>query len=305
MAEPTQTPEQQAETAAAQYEVEEAGPAAATPAETPPAPQAPEPAKPRHPAWLTKMAADLGVEQEDVDSSTQAELERLVRYQARQAKAEANDLRREKAQQRPQEAPEPEPDLWGKDSDGKPYAEQDYLPGIASAIKEVHSLRKEVKELRSALEGLGHSERRREAETAAERIDRFFVELGSEYKEVFGEANRADIDTGSPEFKRRMAVINSLGDMPVSHPQFKSKMHQAAKEIFGDRVKPPASPPAAPAAEAYTPEQKRWVNGGVSKPTHREGSAEPKGPKKAEKAVAALLKEMGGEQPVDMDEFLE
>src|SRR5678816_2989086 len=101
MAETETTTEQTAQAAAAQYEVEGTGDAAATPAEAPPtnATPAPEPEKPRHPAWLTKMATDLGIEQEDIDGSTQGELEKIVRYQARQAKAEAEGFRREKAQQ--------------------------------------------------------------------------------------------------------------------------------------------------------------------------------------------------------------
>jgi hypothetical protein len=180
----------------------------------------------------------------------------------------------------------------------------------------VAPLVKKVRDLEGGVSTLAKIETGRREVSIREQIDQGFGSLGEAFQGVFGQGAYDDMDKESMEFQRRHFVVQSLQQKPGTGP-LKAQIARRARELFGAGVpattagapqsaeenppRPAASRPKDPAtgrflsdeeAEAKAKEE-AWVRGGLQRPTHREPTDLPKGPKRAKIAVAGYLKQHG------------
>ncbi len=272
--------------------------------------------KPKHSPRLVAMAEDMGIPAAEIAAMTTDSLETTVHHLQRQAlsEARANQQARQqtaKALEVTQEDTGPD---WGKDESGNPYTEKDYLPGIAATIKQNHVLQKELKELKGHVQAQAQRETQRQAQSQAEMYDAAFEALGADYERYFGKGAGADMEQQSPAMKRRIAVLVLAGAASAtSLRSLKAKLKEAADTLYEPAPAEAAKPDPYAAVTGVAPKpapkdepKEVWKNGGVAKPTHRRGAAEPAGRDKAAKAVGKLMEEFGGVQDTTVkDEFPE
>lgn len=299
-----------------EYELPDDNPKPITPAApktaAPAAPASETP--PRHSRRLVQMAQDLGFSRADIDGSSSDELDAAVYHANRALHVERERQYRETAQQaatapRTGAAPPPsEDDLpWGEIVD--PTTQERRAAKDADIaeplVRVLRDQAKAIKELREQVAYLGQTEQRREVETTADRIDRFFA---GQDKATFGEGAGQEMADG-PEYARRVAVLREaerLAGPKATKAQMLAKLNQASKNLFGTAAPaapiPPSAPPPDRTREAngrFTQEQERWIEAGVAKPTHRAGAEEPLGKQRAINKLTSLMNEAGIEVGAD------
>lgn len=253
--------------------------------------------KKSHPKWLERQARDLGISDDEM-----GEMETDVLGEAVTATMRfAQEDKRARATEPREPVPPSEPGIdWGKDDSGRAMTEEDYAPAVASAVKSNHSLEKRVKQLEGIVQSLLQNEGRRAADSHFDKIDTAFMGL-KDMTGIIGTGSRHDLERGSPEMKRRMAILREAQDLAgkdATEAAILRKLPEAAKSLFGTAATPAPAASTPPVAEI-----ERWNNGATARPTHRDGAPEPKGRKAAEKAVAQILRERqgGGDEVQDED----
>lgn len=272
---------------------------------TPPAPKAPDakPAPPKDPETgrfvarkhspaLVAKAAKLGVSQATLDEIAP---EDLAAYLAVEAFERSHAAPKAESTVHVDSSPA----IAGKE----PAADALDLSGLDDGYDP--TIRDLFKKMAAKIEALeqGHGQvndyiRRQASEQATSQTDLGFEDLGDGAERLFGKGAGIALQ-GKPEsqaaFKRRMAVVNSLRADPIKGVSIRQAVKQRAGELFGDLIADAPAAPPAPKDDApkprYTPDE--WQQAGLPRPTHRNGSPEPKGEKKATKAVAAFLRERG------------
>lgn len=145
-----------------------------------------------------------------------------------------------------------------------------------------------IAKLEEKLEAVEKHARRQADEAIYEQCDRAFAR----HEKVLGKGGRYDIDPNSAEYERRMAVLASVqrdkGPGTLAH-----KIDRAVKRLYGAVTSSPSEPVeeelSPPPNGRFTKEQ--WNGGGLNRPTHRSGLPEPKGEKRAMRAVAERMRE--------------
>lgn len=235
------------------------------------------------------MALDLGISQEDIDTNSPESLEEAV-LQLHNAELRRIREDAERAKVKPVEKQVEEEDEtidWGKDEDGKPLSEKDIAPGIVNALKGIHkSSSKKVKELEAKLSKAEEREETREREAVRSKIDNAFEKLGNEA--MFGKGSVTSHHNDSPERARRNAALAVAQNM--TEGSFEQRLAKAAKLLFGEPTK---SEEPKPAYDPLEERRKAWADGGVAKPTNREGAKEPKGLALAKKTFIKEMKAAG------------
>jgi len=327
---------------AAQYELgeETAGPApAATAAATPPAPEAPAlnaaglpydpatgrllprttPAEPAPaapeaaaspPATLSplrRLAQDFGIDhealaEESVEAAVRAAQRTLLRLQEGEGRRadiqRAAEASRQQAPAAPPQAPPEEFDLGLS-----PQEAEDIHPAVLSILRralkpladKARALERQVGYLTSGFHG-------QVQETNTARLDRALSALGDPR---LGTARRHELADDDPLVARRSAVValaSKLAGKDATVHQVCAKVKEARDLFYGDA---PATPPPPPARKNGAPVPDEWLAGGLRRPTHRNGAAEPKGPEAAVAAVAQQIREYGGAsgEPDGPDDF--
>jgi len=274
----------------------------ARPAEPPAPPRGPDgrfaPAdRPKVPARLAAKAAELGFSEQEIADTPAAELSALV-----------NLTILERLGQRPEPAPPAPPAAPARKPGNAPAAagnepapadeevalgidEEKYDPDLLGVIK---AQAKELKALK-ALVGQIHGDLQAGARrTATQQCDAAFAR----HPELFGTATFEEIDKTSAEFVRRNAAIDLVRKMngPGTLAQ---KVDRAVEILFGARAGGDHAPARAPAQAptSASEEQRRreseWNGAGLARPTYRRADPEPKGDRRAMKAVARKLSERG------------
>jgi len=264
----------------------------------------------QHPKLLAQTARDLGLDQGEIDATPTAELRELVRdaVSARSFNQHAQIV--ENAMERSRQvdpsvsslpvSPEPpaatHPPTAGGSSPESELGidESQYDAGLISLFK------KQAKRIDELEKMVGHQHnyiKNQIDQTTTQKIDGAFEKLGGHYELLMGKGPRKAFADTTPEYIRRKAVVTLAaqlaGGTNANADQVVAKIDEAAKTLFGLRMtEPPAPKPAAP-APALSPEEIAWRAAGLARPTHREGSNEPPGPAKAEKAAAAYLADNG------------
>lgn len=276
-----------------------------TPAEPPPTPSAAAAAQPeapplaprqRHPRLLRQEALEYGATPQQIDAAATDDLEDWVEYQ----RAES----RRQQQRQPAAAAEPDFDL-GID-------ESLYEPDLINAIKRLgKSQAEEIKQLKQQLTVSQQREAQRQAQSTGEAIDGAFESLADSR---YGTGSAVELQPGSSEMKLRGVLLGTAGidfNNPPPPRVLAKKLREAHELIYGKAPAPADEPPPAspsptkpappknpvngqfvkPADAEKQAREEAWVRAGLAQPTQRNGAAEPKGPKRAAKAVAAHLRE--------------
>lgn len=256
-----------------------------TPEPTEAKPAAPEPKK--HPASMVRLAEDLGVSKEEIDSLDTEVLGERVYQMTRNLRAAPQQ---QATAPPPAKQPEPEEEEIDLELDPEEYDE-----GLIKAMKKVSSVAtKQIKELKAKLEAAEAEKAQQYQASLYEQIDNAFVSLGMDT--VFGKAKRHELKPGSAEMVRRQAVLASLQASPIQGKSPAEAIAIRAKELFGS-AQAPAPEQKAEGAKSTTPSYTReqWNSAGLAKPTDRQTPNEPKGVKRATRAVAEKMREQGFE----------
>lgn len=316
------TPDQQGaapptplETLVAEYDVGDASEASSSnagqaPAETSTTQESPVPQ--RHPSYLVRMARDLGLSDEEINSTptdhlgqvvqlAQANIQKFVNQ--RMAEDEANKrsfLQQQQPTPKPVEAEE-EISLAGLD-------ESLHSPEIVGAFRQLAAANKTAAKRIKELEGrLSQGEQREQARhqmTRNQEIDAVFASLGPQIEKHIGKGTGQQVKTGNPvAFQNRLRLVarvaalekteQSLGNSDFS---FADELKNQARSMFNVPVEESEDEPApALSAEEQLLQQRRaeWNGGTVARPTQRRQGQEPAGPAKARKSVAKALANAG------------
>ncbi len=256
-------------------------------AEQPPA----SPSRPRNPDGtfkaahsprLSRMATDMGMTQAEIDELNPDALEAVVEQEYRRARAESAAQRTQKGVldavepgDSPPEVPPAKPEEIDLGID-----ESQWDPTIVGLFK---SQAQKIASLEARLNAVqGHQQAQVNA-SLTERADAVFGQ-----HELLGKGKYHELTPDSPEMQRRNAVA-MLVRADKSRLSLEQKLTKAIETLF-----PGAAAPTAPTKASPTPEE--WAEAGLARPTQRNGSPEPKGPKRAKQAVAAILREQRGGQ---------
>lgn len=268
----------------------------------------PAPAKPRDPvsgqfvkaqapARLVGIARSLGISDEEIASSSVAELRETIQDIRLEQQF---SQRSEQAQRAVERVPEKLVPLAAPAEEDKIPGEDDIAPQIVSILKD---FRKEIKILREENNQLKGHVQARAAESFAQKVDRVFADLGDSYEPFIGRGTKDELDPTSTEMLLRQAVLKdalALAGENASEAKVTSKIKEAALKRFGKLVgsnpKTDKSPkPKSRPADEDSDLIRQWADGGLARPTHRSGVGDdlPKGTARAEAAVADYLETNG------------
>lgn len=204
-------------------------------------------------------------------------------------------------------------------------SEDEFDPALVSALKKMAAhFAGQLTELKQGLGSLSQIESRRQAQTTLEQIDAGFADLGAEFHGLTGRGGRGELREGDPALDMRMAVLTSLQRRPIEGKPLREAVAIRSREMFAgllgvnvlglmEGAKPsepaPAKPTRRPVQHPVTgqftgeyedvpsPEDRQrqdaWARAGLARPTSRQHPEEPKGPRRAAKAVAAIQEANG------------
>lgn len=292
-------------------------------------------ADPPHLSVYRQLAKREGYEDDEVAAMTADELYRVARMASRKAASDAKPSTRQSESVAPVSVAKPEPqsepeiDLgWGEEEvDGvlTKLSDKNYDPGLVRVLKNIV---KENRELRNIVQGIGGHLHAQEQNKVFDEIDTLF----SQRPELFGSGSRSDIESGSPEHAKRVAVVRLMDELAKTHKElgvkstFKQRHAQAVHALFGGsaenlasvEVGAPNSAVPQKASRERDPEtghfltdaqierrlrQEAWVRGGVAQPTQREPDELPPGDRKARRGIAKHLAANGHVDTIPDDEY--
>lgn len=247
------------------------------------------PEKHSHSSRLVRMAADLGLAEADITEATPETLEALIHDRQRQLKSEL-DQQRQEARRPSSDSEAPAPPVAPNPLDE--IKEDEFIPEMQSLIKVVKGQDQVIKELRAKLATIESHLVRQENASKVSAIDKAF----SKHEAILGKGRFNDLKADSPFMARRNAV-DALVKADKAQGSLQDKVDRAMATLYGDKAK--AKKAQEPIEEEASTEdaeaawKQEWRNGGVARPTQRNGAAEPRGPRTAERAVAAALRAKG------------
>ncbi len=185
----------------------------------------------------------------------------------------------------------------------------------------------DLSELQETVKILKETETKRQQSHMADVLDAGFSELGETYAKLVGVESGLDLDPQGPQMKKRLAIIQAAGITQEDTPRkIKAKIKASAEALYGDvlptqapaqqpntpadpyasamngshtgnpRMSQPAptkqAPPKDPSTGRFVSKED-WEQAATARPTHREFE-EPKGVRRAEKAVGRVLAEQDG-----------
>lgn len=253
--------------------------------------------KPKHPAYLVRSAKNVGFDDGEIEGYTTTELKEAVNIVAMTRQQDTRERQvLESVNRGPdgkfvkkEEAPEPEFNLKdaGVDlSDADEFTQGLFTKALKPILDKLKKLQSDYEEKIGAIEA---RDQQREVNAHFDKMDQLFATNEA----VFGKGARSKLTKGSPELKRRVAVINSIPAVKQENPDWTVDecFEAVARDLFGSLV-----PKVEPKAEVVeeTEEIKdpyNFRNGSTIKPTVRQTKPEPKGVKLATANLAAALKE--------------
>lgn len=259
--------------------------------------------------YLTQMAHDLGVPDDQIKGCDNSTLELLVFHLNRQASAVRREsvpaaTDRSLGQNKPFIPSETEP-IVPEEADTLGINESEYDPGLVKTLKDLKKANKELLARLDAIEPnvktLHERETHRSNLSLAQRMDKLFTADSH----IFGEGTRADLADDSVELQRRHVLLGVMQNLEGSPEE----RYGRAKEIlYGvtsespvpKKPAPPKNPVNGQFVKPLSEAQEKWLNGSLPKPTQRV-TGEPAGVKKAEKTAARIMQENGSLDDDDID----
>jgi len=282
----------------------------------------------RHAPSIVHDALEFGIPEEEIETTDPGELQRTVLHMRRQAQKLSQENNRIRLMQSGGEnaerplfsaepgVPVPQQPSAAQMAPAAPAAEADPFDTLIEAgydkdlLAPIKALRAEVLELRQLkqqVQSLTQREVIRHNLTLADQIDRAFASLPAEFESVLGKQPRHEIEPGSAEGRRRIAVLNEVQSMAKQPGTLEQKISRAAKLLYGTNT--PAAPAAPESARNGLPANEEWDRAALARPTQRRGANEPKGRELAERSVAAALRELESDSQANgdlpADSFLE
>lgn len=271
--------------------------AAETP-ETPAPPVSTTPVSPaathKHPSTLTKWATALGITDAEINEMSTPDLSSAVTA-IRQLATFSQPAPEPKAPV--PSTPAPELGLkWSAKADSiiDPEWREEFATAVAPLVAEIKRLQGLEAELGGVKTHLGQQEHRR----TMRGIDGVFQKLGAGYEGVFGTGGVEDVAKDSPEWEARVATIRAAESMPGN---FLKNLEAKAKALYGRFATSDGEP--ASKIKARDPQTGRiakaeetaeeWAAATVGKPTNRLPAPEPKGERRAAKAIQQLAAQNG------------
>lgn len=274
--------------------------------------------KPKHPAYLVKAAKSLQFTDAEIAEYSPAELKEAIQFvnmtrtQDRKEQQVMQEVQRDAQTGRfvkQESAPEPEPEFSLKELGVNPEEwSEDTVKFQTSVLKPIMKEIKELKALKADLEekinGLAEREQTRERESELDKLDQLFVKDEA----IFGKGSRFEMAKGSPEIRRRKAMIGAMSELfqtekGISH---KECYERAKEELFGgfqkheekaEEVQEEVKTPARPRVD--------MTNGHTVQPTAKAHAPQPKGHKLAVQNLANRLKvpAINNGEPSEFDEL--
>lgn len=297
----------------------------APPAASPSAPPAGKDTKPAHPPSLRNMALELGLDPADVDAAPTDQLAAFVHGTVRQmrldqmaARRADNQLAALRPDQQPAHAAGHQPPAEVDPLDEVEAEDEDFDPRLTKRLKALAAETRELRKLKDQIGGVVQREQQREFTSKVDLVDAAFAALKADT--LLGAGGRKDIVKDSPEFKRRVAVLNAAGlqlsgvplDQMPSLVALTAKLKAAYTDLFGSAPAhaaghaedddPYGSEEAGtqPAEEPIPPRQlpprngagkftrTQWNGAAVRRPTHRTGGGGETDQERTARAVAAV-----------------
>ena len=232
-----------------------------------------------HPSRLVKLARDLGISDDEIQSTSSAELREAIN----DVRLERQFSRRSEAVEQPLERPSIPEDKW----DG----EDDIAPQIVQILKSLKGEIKSLKEENNQLKAFTHSQA---VESFTQKADREFSELGPAFESMIGKGTKSDLEPDSFQMVLRDALVKEavkLAGKNATTDAIASKIKVAAKlHLQGLTANPQENDSAS--SKRWT--QSQWDEGALARPTQRHtGDELPKGAERAELAVAEYLRVNG------------
>lgn len=261
----------------------------------PPVPTAPvsPAATHKHPSTLTKWATALGITDAEINEMSTPDLSSAVTA-IRQLATFSQPAPDAKAPVPP--TPAPELGLkWSAKADSiiDPEWREEFATAVAPLVAEIKRLQGLEAELGGVKNHLGQQEHRR----TMRGIDGVFQKLGAGYEGVFGVGGVEDVAKDSPEWEARVATIRAAESMPGN---FLKNLEAKAKSLYGRfagviATTPAAGTPRDAKTGKFTAEEtaEEWAAATVGKPTNRLPAPEPKGERRAAKAIQQLAAQNG------------
>lgn len=267
-----------------------------------------QPEKHAHSRTVLRLARDLGIPQAEIDSTPAEDLEDRVYWLNRELTRQriaANNPAEKPVEKAPEKPAVDEDDLGLGD-------ESDYDPKMLALLKAQQKKLKELEKAKSEhdqkVKAFEEREAARAQQSANDRIDAAFAGLGEDFSGVFGKGKAERMDGNSAEFQRRIAVLRVAETMKQG--SLEADLAAAVKVLYpsgataartnkaeADHTEEPATPEGDELSprqkEALKKRQETWRNGGTAKPTHRTEKEEPKGERRAVRAVAELMRTNG------------
>lgn len=263
-----------------------------------------QPTPPRydHSPTLVRLAFDLGITPEEIDSFDTPSLSAVVRAaqqeRLNQSRESVTHDARDAGQQRAQVARDERQPAGPSAKDLGLDDQLEWDPTLLSLLKQLKDGLSEVAELKAA-----HV--RQQQRTARQEVE---AVLARDYADFMGPEPGPRATPRDPALAKRQMVAQYVSTHLRDDPgSLEDKLHVAMDVLFGRKPPFPGVPPRA-AAKGSAVSEESWREGALATPTHRKGAAEPKGREAATQALASYMRENGlaggGAPQQGLDEFL-
>jgi hypothetical protein len=251
-----------------------------------------------HPDRLVRQARDLGFSDEDIATASTAELRAdVTSARLEQLVSQRSETVNAALERNP--VPPPAPAAPASPAQEVPELSDEYDDNIrkmAGVLKDALARVKALEEGVGEIKGFHQAQANK---TLTEQCDAFFAKDAAR----FGKGTVDEVKEDSPEYARRMAVIEQAKKFDKNLP-VAAKLQKAYEILYGASAAPAPPPPTKEPTRA-TPTPEEWREAGLARPTRRQPDVEPEGPKKAVRAVQQYFEEngVGRDEPGIADEF--
>lgn len=235
-------------------------------------------AKKPHSQHLIRLATQLGMTEAEINDTPSAELREAVRDMQMEAllRQSQNNTASNAVRQDVPAPPAPEEEYQ--------LDEGQYDPGLVKAHKYLVG---ELAQVKAQLAQIRDYHIQQQNQTIGEQIDGTFERLNIP---ALGKGKRHDFKQDSPEYRRRVAVLEEANR--IEHGSMAEKIEKAAKTLFGEsKPAEPVSTSASTELSQRSPTQEAWINGTVAKPTQRAPAKMPHGVQRAYKTIGEKFRE--------------
>ena len=274
-------------------------------ATTPAAPvETPEPEveeKPTHPSWLSKEAAALGMDEDEISSYSTDLLSRTV---SRLQRMERDAVIRSHQQPRPEPKPEPKPEVVS-DEDESDLNEDEYDPKMVKKFRKLDKYAKEqaaeMKAIKEELQYHRQQAERSQLEESRRVFDGHIADLGPKYEKHLGKGPGSKLKQDSTAWNGRRELATHVFSLAKTFQELgrtvdHGELVQMAAKVLWPDVKDVVEEEDVEETDAKEQAKlekvKRWNAGALATPNGR-SAEEPRGTARAVKAVKAVREAHG------------